>query len=155
MEIHHNLDCLVMEKYLQSFCDHLSDISNADPIELTRAWARTFPKRSGVYSIFDKRELVYVGESGSVRGRMMDLLDSRHHVLRRNLGSALFRGEPEFISATSKTKFPPQYEAQLNDYIQSQLKICVVTVSLGRKEIEEWLIESYDPTHNKKRRRTS
>jgi hypothetical protein len=155
MDINHNLDQQVMERYLDTFCGHLEVASNAREIELNRAWANKFPKHPGVYAVFENQLVVYVGESGSLRGRMTDMLDSRHHVLRRNLGAALYEKEPEFEQASTKTKFPSQLEARLNEYIQSNLKICVVTVALGRKEIEERLIEKHDPVHNRKGRRTT
>jgi hypothetical protein len=36
--------------------------------------------------LFENGMLVYVGESGSISGRVMDMLNSRHHTVRRALG---------------------------------------------------------------------
>lgn len=62
------------------------------PFEPTWKWMKQFPSGPGVYAIFELGELAYVGESGSLRGRMGDLLDTRHHTLRRSLGEERFGG---------------------------------------------------------------
>ena len=57
-------------------------------IRLSREWASEFPDESGVYAAFENGDLVYIGETGKLSGRMTDLLDTRHHSLRRNIGKS-------------------------------------------------------------------
>lgn len=155
MDINHNIKQEVMERYFSSFCNHLEKKSNAREIELTRVWVNKIPKKSGVYLVFDEAKIIYVGESGNLSGRMTDMLDSRHHVLRRNLGSSLYENMPKFEKASVKSKFPQEFEDKLNEYIQSKLMINIVTVELGRKEIEERLIEKHKPSYNRKGKRAT
>lgn len=56
----------------------------------TREWANEYPNEPGVYLIRDKDEIIYVGETGSIRGRMKAIIDTRNHVIRRTLGKKLF-----------------------------------------------------------------
>lgn len=133
----------------------ISNCAAAIPITLSRDWAnQKVPNEPGVYAVFEGGNLVYVGESGSLRDRMIDLLDSRHHQLRRNIGRKLFRHHAGFEDANSRTKFPPPIELQVEDYIQRTLKIAHYPIYLGRKEIEEKLFETKSPKYNIKGRRS-
>jgi hypothetical protein len=115
-----------------------------------------FSETSGrVFYFFAGDSIVYAGESGHLQGRMSDFLDSRHHVLRRNLGLELFGAEEGFEPATTHQRFPPEFEKRLHEYMQTELKICVVVVDLGRKEIEEYLIDVHSPIYNRKGRRSA
>jgi hypothetical protein len=53
---------------------------------LTREWTKQFHSEAGVYLIREKGIICYVGETGSMRERMRDLLNSQNHVIRRNIG---------------------------------------------------------------------
>jgi hypothetical protein len=54
--------------------------------------------------LFEDGKLVYVGESGSLSGRVMDMLDSRNHTVRRALGELRFKDMPGYKKATSSIK---------------------------------------------------
>lgn len=150
MELSHNLKLQAIEKYLEHYVAHLSNPNNAREVILSREWTNQAPNKSGVYSVCKGSKIIYVGETGNLRGRMSDLLDSRHHVLRRSLGRSLFSKRRGFAEATTKVKFPEQFEILLNRHIERHVRICIVAVVLGRKEIEERLIELHKPTFNAK-----
>jgi hypothetical protein len=126
-----------IEKYLNILEYNLLEDTNWQDIVLTRVWASTIPNTPGVYAIKENNKIVYVGESGNLRGRMKDLLDSRHHTVRRTIGKKLFSEIDNFIMATSRIKFPEHIEVLLNAHIRSNLKIAYLEVKLGRKELEE------------------
>lgn len=153
LEIQHNLSQQAIENYLENISSYLSDSQRALPIKLNRSWISSIPKQQGVYSIFEGSRMIYAGESGQLRARMCDLLDSRHHVLRRNLGKALYCELIGFEHASTHKKFPPNIEALLHEYIEKKLTICLASVSLGRKEIEEFLIDSFMPAYNRSKKR--
>lgn len=133
----------------------ISKSAKALPIRLSRDWAgQNVPDTPGVYVVFEGGDLVYVGESGSLRSRMIDLLDSRHHQLRRNIGRKLFERHPRFKDANSRTKFPPLIEQLLQDHIERNLRVTFYPVYLGRKEIEEKLFAARHPKYNIKGRRS-
>ncbi len=123
------------------------------PLLLSREWARRFPKDAGVYAVFDKGALIYVGETGSLSARMADFLDSRNHVLRRSLGNTLFKDEEGFRRATARERFADHIEEKITDYIESRLTVTAVVVPLGRTEIEEHLTGRYRPPYNSKGKR--
>ena len=117
---------------------------NWEKIELSRKWTSNFPKKAGVYVLKRDDKLIYVGESGNLKGRMNDLLDSRHHSVRRTLGKNLYVNIEGFVQATTKTKFPDNIEKLLDKYISKNIKIAYLTVLLGRKELEEFIEKDID-----------
>lgn len=111
------------------------------------------PALPGVYAIFEVEELVYVGETGNLAGRMIDLTDTRNHTLRRTMGAVLFAGCTGFETATSSRKFPSEIETQLRAHFESKLSVALLPMSIGRKEVEEYMINKFSPKYNKKSRR--
>jgi excinuclease UvrABC nuclease subunit len=129
-----------IDKYLNQQRQELLKKDNWSNVTLTRGWTSFIPSKAGVYVLRHNNELVYVGETGNLRKRMNDLLDSRHHTLRRTIGQRFFGNHKKFIPATTKRKFPLEIEALVNEHISQNLEIAYLSVSLGRKELEE-LIE--------------
>lgn len=122
-------------------------------IQFTKDWARFAPITAGVYAIYEGENIIYVGESGSLRGRMRDLRRTMNHTFRRSLGRSLYTDHPEFAPATSKRKFSATIESSLSAYMESGIRIRVLTVLFGRAEFEEFLISKYNPKLNKKTKR--
>ena len=135
---------LVIGKYLEAQRNKLLQEGNWQQITLTRQWAKQAPNEAGVYVIKEGDNLIYVGETGNLRGRMGDLLDSRNHCVRRTLGERLFIVRDGFHKATASLKFPPDIETLLNTHISNHLSIAYLTVPLGRKELEELIDKELD-----------
>lgn len=131
----------------------LTDSKGALPLGRGKAWLKQFPTNPGVYCIFEGRDLIYSGETGSLKGRMRDLLDTRNHTLRRQLGNTKFGKHSGYRAASSSVKFPDDIEKLLTDFMLTHLKVKALPVSLGRKEIEEKLIDVKSPRYNAKGRR--
>lgn len=125
--------------YLTELKGQLLAEDNWKEIILTRQWASTVPSKAGVYILREGTEIVYVGETGNLKGRMNDLLDSRHHTIRRTIGKNLFSNHKGFIQATTKIKFPDEFEILIDKHICGNLKIAYLAVELGRKELEEFI----------------
>ena len=128
-----------IERYLLDLKLNLFKEDNWQEIVLTRQWTSSIPSKAGVYALKEETELVYIGETGNLRGRMTDLLDSRHHTVRRSIGKKLFSHHEGFIQATTKNKFPDHIEILVNEHICNNLRIAFLPVSLGRKELEEFI----------------
>ena len=128
-------------KYLITLKNKLLHPANWQKVIMTRLWSSQIPSVAGVYIFKEKEEIVYVGETGNLQGRMTDFLDSRHHTIRRTIGQTFFSTQSGFIQATSKSKFPEHIEILVNDHIVTNLSLAFLEVPLGRKELEE-LIES-------------
>ena len=126
-----------IQQYLTTLQSQLFDKNNWQQIILNRSWTSQIPRKAGVYVFKENDNIVYVGETGNLQGRMNDLLDSRHHQIRRTLGSKLFSTYEGFQKATSMNKFPPNIEVLLNNHIATNLSVAYLEVSLGRKELEE------------------
>lgn len=122
---------------------------------LSPKWVKSFSNKPGVYVAFEGNKIVYVGETGNIQGRMRDLLDTRHHNLRRNIGRANFSTTRNFCDANSKQKFPKAIEQEVEKWFKEKIRITCLETKLGRKEIEEKLIEIYKPVYNRRKRRKS
>jgi hypothetical protein len=141
---------LSLEHYLQSLADDLLNNCLQQKIQLTRAWASNFPSAPGVYLFKYKGKIIYVGETGNLRGRMKDMLNTQNHVLRRNIGNKLYTTVEGFQKATSRQSFIVVIEDMLNTHIQTHIMVCCMIVSLGRKELEEKIQKEHSPEYNKK-----
>lgn len=142
-----------IDQYLEGLQTQLLSKDNWKQIVLSRNWARLAPNEAGVYALRRGEQLLYVGETGNLRGRMLDLLDSRQHSVRRTLGTRLYGDQEGFVKATANSKFPPQFEQLLNEYITSNLMIAYVIVPIGRKELEELVCKNMgDGTHRLNKR---
>ena len=127
------------EKYLEELKKKLLSKNNFKKVVMTREWASKIPNTSGVYVFKDSDKIVYVGETGNLRGRMKDLLDSRHHTVRRTIGERFYCDIPGFAKATTKLKFPENIELLVNEHICTKLFLAYLEVKLGRKELEEYI----------------
>ena len=130
------------------------ELFNKDKIkyQLKRDWG-IIPLEAGVYTVFEKDELCYVGETGSLRGRQKDLTRTVNHTLRRSIGNLKFAETKGFKKATSRKKFPENIEKKLNNWMMDNIKISFMPIKLGRKELEEIICEEEKPKYNKKGRR--
>lgn len=137
-----NLELMDATKYLELFRDKLLEPTNFTTVNLTRQWANTMPSSAGVYIFKENGKIVYVGETGNLRRRMKDLLDSRHHNIRRTIGAMYYSNIGGFLKATNKIKFPPHIEILVNDHIIHKMEFGYPEVSLGRKELEK-MIEKF------------
>lgn len=122
-------------------------------ISLDDSWHLHFPNVPGVYALFDQDILVYVGQTGDLRGRMRDLRDTRNHTLRRSLGCHKFSTHSAFVRATASTKFSDPVEIELDAYMATSISVCAKMVRWGRLEIEEHLIAKHKPLYCAKGRR--
>jgi GIY-YIG catalytic domain-containing protein len=141
------------KEHIESHVAYLCDAARAVGFGSGSEWLRQFPGNPGVYCVFEDAVIIYAGETGSLKGRMRDLLETRHHTLRRQLGATKFGPHPSYQPATSKVRFPAEIEALLADFMLRHLKINAVPVGLGRKEIEERLLDLKSPRYNIKLRR--
>lgn len=134
--------------------NYLFDKSNWQIMELTRTWAKSQPNEAGVYILFENNKPVYVGESGKLSGRILDMLNSRHHSVRRSIGLKRFSNIKGFRKATSQIKFPNEIEELVQSTMLS-FKLSLIKLNIGRKEFEEYIIPKYKPEFNRKSKRTT
>ncbi len=81
---------------------------------------------------------------------MKDMIDTRNHVLRRNIGNKLYCSVNGFEPATARRKFIDVIEDMLNTHIKENLTVCCMAVELGRKELEEKIQKDFNPEYNQK-----
>ena len=112
---------------------------NWSTVTMSRKWTGKIPPEAGVYVLKENENIVYVGETGNLRERMNDLLDSRHHTVRRTIGEKLFSKTEGFKKATTKEKFPDHIEKLVNNHITDNLKVAYLEIPMGRKELEEFI----------------
>jgi hypothetical protein len=130
-------------KYFTSIQEYLMKNENRKPILLTRDWTKSFPNTAGVYCIFEDDTLKYVGETGSIKGRMADLLNTKNHNFRRLLGNVKYSSHIGYEKANSYKSFNPEIELKLNNWIINHCKVACLPINIGRKEFEDWLQDAY------------
>ena len=140
---------IIVSDYLDKLLNELLN-SNRHKIELTRSWASQFPNTPGVYIFRSGDKIVYAGETGSIRGRMKDLIDTRNHTIRRSIGTKLYSTRNDYTKASSSKKFCDVIETELNLHITTELTLSFIPVALGRKELEEKLFSVHSPEYNNK-----
>lgn len=144
-----------IKTYLQGLERKLLSDKNRQRITLTRDWTKQFSTSAGVYIVRENGQISYVGETGSIRARMSDLLNTQNHVIRRTIGNTKYKDLRGFEKATSHKKFIIEIETKLNKWIESKLEISTLVVDLGQKELEEFLYDKHKPKYNNKGKRTS
>lgn len=136
-----------IQKYLQKLENQLLREEPRNSIDLNRAWANKFPNVAAVYIFREGDEVCYVGETGSFKGRMNDILNTKNHTIRRNIGSLHFSNHRDFEKASSKKSYHPEIEILLNEKITNDLTVSFIEIDLGRKELEELLYEKFSPNY--------
>ncbi len=142
-----------IRRYLRRMESKLMTEANRRKVRLSTDWVNERPDKPGAYIAFEGRVVVYVGETGNLRARMRDLLDSRRHSLRRNIGKHNFSGDKGYRDATTRRKFPKHIENSVVRWLEKKVSISLVPMKLGRKELEEKLVHKHDPKYNKRRQR--
>ena len=142
------MDKATIQREIERIEKVLFNSENWKEMKLTRQWAKSFPNDSGVYMLFEGEQIVYVGESGSLSGRVMDMLNSRHHTVRRALGELRFKDVPDYKKATSSIKYPEHIEKMVEETMKG-FKISVLPIPFGRKEFEEYIESKHKPELNR------
>lgn len=143
-----------IENYLAKYEDAIIN-GEWKLVETVPNWAEKFESVAGVYAVREEGEICYFGETGNIKKRMRDLLDTRNHSLRRTIGSAKFAGQKGYENATPSQKFPPIFEEELDRIFEDNFEVSAIAVPIGRKELEERLIEKYKPKYNTREKRKS
>jgi len=86
---------------------------------------------------------------------MKDLFDTRNHSLRRAIGNKRFSNKEGYKAGTVSKKFPIRFEEELNRIFEDNFEVAVITVKVGRKELEERLIKKLKPVYNYREKRKS
>ncbi len=141
-----------INKWLDAYDACFQSKDNRGKVSLTLEWKKGFSVGAGVYAFFQDGKIVYVGETGSIQGRMNDLRHTQHHTMRRSIGAREFCNVPGYEKASSHKKFPAHIEEMVIEFLYS-LDVTTLPISFGRKEIEEHLIAKYEPIYNEKAKR--
>lgn len=144
-----------IEEYLLKLEHKLLFESDKIQVQLTRDWTKQFPLEAGVYIFREDGEICYVGETGSLKGRMTDILNTQNHTIRRNIGEVNFSNVPNYQKASSKKKFPENIEKLVDEWMETKMTLTTLTIPLGRKELEERMYEKFTPKYNLKGQRGS
>ena len=110
-----------IEKYLSRLEVEIIE-GNWKLIEFSKDWLMTFETDAGVYAVREEGQICYVGETGSLRKRMNDLLDTRNHSLRRTIGNKKYVDKEGYQAGTASKKFPIKFEEELIEYLKIILR---------------------------------
>jgi hypothetical protein len=119
---------------------------------LTPTEIKTVSTSPGVYCLYEGKRMIYVGETSSLRARISELFETRHHTCRRTLGRVLYATHPNYEPASSKKAFSAEIESLLTSHMVT-LRFLAVPVAFGRKEIETAILDADNTLLNSKRKR--
>ncbi len=123
--------------------------------EFSKDWVTSFDTAAGVYAVREEGKICYIGETKDIQKSMENLLDTRHHSLRRSIGAVLFSDKEGYQMASPGKKFPPEFEKKLNMRFEDNFEVAAISVAIGRKELEEHLIAQFQPKYNSHEKRKS
>lgn len=113
----------------------------------SREWKSKFPEEPGVYAIFEKNKLIYIGETADIKARMGDLRNTYNHTLRKKLGKRRFKGE------IIGNKFSDAIERELDAYMNAHISIAFHPLTFGRTEVEAALVAMHTGLLNSESKR--
>jgi hypothetical protein len=142
-----------LEIYLENMKNSLMKPENWKDVILSGDLSTEYPSEQGVIAAFESGNLVYIGETGNIRGWVKDLRSSFNNTLRRNLGDYNFQTVVGYKKASDREKFPSHIENKVDSWLTEKIKISILATDLGRKELKERLIEELNPKYNKKGKR--
>ena len=111
----------ILDKYVDEMVALFFNPTNPRP--LTKEGLANSPKVAGVYGIYDKGILIYVGETRCLYNRMSDIFKTRKHTFRRSFGEFLFTVCDDYSKASTKKSFCERIENELNDYAANNLTV--------------------------------
>jgi len=138
-----------IEKYLAKRESELID-GKWKLFEFSKDWLMSFENEAGVYAIKEEGKICYVSETRNIRKRIEDLFDTRKHSLRQRIGNQKFFDKEGYERATPSKKFPPNFEEELNRIFEDNFEVSTIVIKIGRKELEERLVEKFNPVYNLK-----
>lgn len=114
------------------------ELLDAEKIKFSfdRNWSSTFPSKAGIYAIFDKDTLVYVGETANLKERMKEVKRTYNHSFRKKLGRHIQEN-----AKITKGKFEESLELKLNEYYLRRITFTYKELNFGRLEVESYLIQ--------------
>jgi len=142
-----------IENYLLEIENKLINQNKRIKVELNREWIKQFPEKAGVYIFFEDEIISYVGETGNLKGRMGDILNTQNHNIRRNIGDKNFKENAKYVKASSNKKFPDEIEKLVESWMNEKISVSIIPLRLGRKELEERIYDKYNPKYNIKGKR--
>lgn len=131
-----------VQLYLQDLKNQLFSDSNWKEIVPDPNWAAQFPDEAGVQAIRQKADnvVIYIGQTGNIKERMEDLLETRNHSARRTLGHRLYKEMIGYEKADQSNKFPAEFEILLDKHVTAELQVAYLKVKLGRLELVEMIV---------------
>jgi len=144
-----------IEQYLLKLENTLIHKVDERSVKISRDWVKQFPEEAAVYLFREDGEICYIGETGNLKGRMGDILNTQNHTIRRNIGQYYFANHPLYEKASSRKKYAPEIEILLNERIENHLTMSFILTDLGRKELEERLFAKLNPIYSLKGKRGS
>jgi hypothetical protein len=139
------------EVQITAYAKHFEEELFAKPLiafSRDKTWtAKNFDSAAGIYAIYDKGALIYIGESANVKLRMQEVKRTYNHTLKKILNNLHFKAK------LKGNKFSDVIELKLNQYMLDHVTFKAKSLAFGRLEMEAMLIERNLRVKNKKNKR--
>lgn len=148
------MDELLIEEYFNDIKNYLLDKNNRKIYIHERN--QCHETNSGVYCFFIDNKVSYIGETGCLKKRINDLLNTRNHTFRRIFGELYFSSHTLYSKASSTNGYHKEIENLLVGKMKKHLSYSYKSMNIGRKEFEEWFQENcneFEFLNKRKKRR--
>ena len=140
-----------IDAFLNAKEAELLDPGNRAPIHFGREYARSLPESGGTYVFFFHDEVFYVGETTSLRQRLaVHMRNPENHVLILKIARLLYDEINGPGLAGSRRKFDESHKARSRRWVERHLRVALVDLGIGRKELEERLVQKHSPPFNER-----
>ena len=96
---------------------------------------KAIPKEAGCYVLYYENEVVYVGESTNLHGRLLHLRNGEH-TARKSIASLIMKTDLD------------EKDKKITDFIEKKMEVAFLVTDLDRKKLEGWLIKEKKPILN-------
>lgn len=125
------------EEILDFVIQFESELFSKERISFNRnkSWTRNnFPDGPGIYAIFDKRDLIYIGESANIRLRMQEIKRTYNHSIKKILNKKYFK------QSLIGNKYCDDTEAKIDHHLLEHITFSALPLNFGRLEMESYLL---------------
>lgn len=136
-----------IEEYLIDLENILINRVEEHKVCFSKKLLQSFPNKPAVYIFREDNEICYIGETYSLRACMFYFLYRKNHTFIKNVVDAYSSNCDNYIESNSKQSFSIYKDELLKKIFKSDFTLSYIEVSLGRKELEDRLLDKYKPKY--------
>ncbi|MEM9560232.1 MAG: hypothetical protein AAF995_07985 [Planctomycetota bacterium] len=140
-----------MQAYFSACESDLLAAENQMQIRFGAQFAVTIPRSGGAYLFHFQDRVLYAGETTSLRQRLaVHMRNPENHVLILKIARQLYDWEHGHGASGNRRRFDEAHKERSRQWVEQHLSVSFRQMRIGRKELEEFLVERHQPEFNKR-----